>query len=56
MTRVTHVRIYVSPRRRNFVRGVAHTIKIIPPDETPEGRWRSAMGKVFVGTDMAEEG
>jgi hypothetical protein len=27
-----------------------------PLDETPEDRWRSAMGKVFVGTDIAEEG
>jgi hypothetical protein len=52
MTRVTHVRIYVAPGRRNFMRGVAHTIKITPPDETLEDRRRYAMGKVFVGTDI----
>jgi hypothetical protein len=38
------------------MQGVSHTIKITPPDETPEDRGRFSMKKVFVGTDIVEEG
>jgi hypothetical protein len=56
MTRITHVRIYVAHRRRNSMQGVSHTIKLTPPDETPEDRGRLAIRKSFVGTDIVEEG
>jgi hypothetical protein len=55
MTWVTQVRIYIAPRRRDYVKGVAYTIKLTPLYEIPKDKWRPAMGRVFVETGIANE-
>jgi hypothetical protein len=47
MTRVTQVRIYVAPKRRNFVKGVAHTIKLTPLKLNTRGKTKVLHGKII---------